>query len=101
MINPAKSEVGIISLAILDGIVLAERIATSVNLFDNTSLVIDGFKGIRWKKNCTTASLEVVDFYPSITETLLKRALTIALEFVEITDDEEDIIMHTRKSLLF
>ena len=101
LINPAKSEVGIISKAILDRIVHAVRKATSVNLWDNTSSVIDWFMAIRQKKNCTFVSFDVVDFYPSITETLLKRALTFASEFVEITDDEEEIIMHARKSLLF
>ena len=101
LINPAKSEIGIISKGILDRITRSVQLATSVNLWENTSSVINWFRNIRRKNNCSFVSFDVVDFYPSITESLLEQALTFASEFVKIEDDEKAIIMHARKSLLF
>ena len=101
LINPAKSEVGVISKAILDRITRSVQEATSVNLWRNTASVIDWFKSIPQKKSCCFVSFDVVEFYPSITEALLEEALAFASGFVEIQDDEKAIIMHARKSLLF
>ena len=43
---------------------------------------------------------DVVDFYPSIRENLLKQALEFASPFTAISKKKE-ILLHTRKSLLF
>ena len=40
-------------------------------------------------------------FYPSITENLLKKALTSAKAHTHLSDDDKAIIHHARKSLLF
>ena len=101
LINPAKSEIGVISKIILDRITRSVQKATSVNLWQNTSSVIDWFNSISQKKNCSFVSFDVVDFYPSITETILEQALTFASQFTEVTNEEKNIILHARKSLLF
>ena len=44
---------------------------------------------------------DIKDFYPSITEKLLKNALTFADEISKIKQKDKDIIFHARKSLLF
>ena len=44
---------------------------------------------------------DIDSFYPSISESLLKNAISYAKHYVTITDQEVDIIMHSRKSLLF
>ena len=41
------------------------------------------------------------EFYPSIFENLLKKAIDYARSFVNISSEEEQTIMHSRKSLLF
>ena len=46
-------------------------------------------------------SFDVVDFYPSITDDLLNKALEFASEFDEISDQEKHIIVQTKNSLLF
>ena len=40
-------------------------------------------------------------FYPLISENLLKNAISYTKQYVTVTDQEVDIIMHSRKSLLF
>ena len=42
-----------------------------------------------------------MDFYPSISEELLTDAIDYARQFVGINDDEVNIILHCRKSILF
>ena len=44
---------------------------------------------------------DIKEFYPSITENLLKKALTFAEAHTFLSDDDKEIIHHTRKSLLF
>ena len=44
---------------------------------------------------------DIIEFYPSIAETLLWKALRFAKTFTDVSQDTIDIIMHSRKSLLF
>ena len=44
---------------------------------------------------------DIKDFYPSISESLLKEALRFAKKKVDISETEEETIFHSRKSLLF
>ena len=44
---------------------------------------------------------DIVEFYPSITEKLLRKALNFAKEHTTISAQEEEVIWHARKSLLF
>ena len=45
--------------------------------------------------------VDIVEYYPSISEKLLRNALSYASQFVDIQKDHIEIIMHCRKSLLF
>ena len=47
------------------------------------------------------ASFDIDSFYPSITESLLSKAISFAKNYTTISDEDIDIIMHCRKSLLF
>ena len=44
---------------------------------------------------------DVVNYYPSITLELLTKALNWAKQFVEISDDEIETVVETKKSLLY
>ena len=44
---------------------------------------------------------DIEEFYPSISENLLKKAIDYARSFVSISSKEEETIMHCHKSLLF
>ena len=45
----------------------------------------------------TFIAFDVCDFYPSITEELLDKALDFASHYIEITTDERRIIKHTKR----
>ena len=101
LINPTKTEMGIVSKRILDDINRKLRAKLDVTLWKNTAEVLAWFRLIEDKPHCTFTSFDVVEFSPSITEDLLRKALDFAKCHVDITDDEIDIIWHSRKSLLF
>ena len=44
---------------------------------------------------------DIKDFYPSIKETLLIKAINFAEKRVKITNEDTVIIKHSRKSLLY
>ena len=101
LINPAKSEMGLVSKEILERIITEMRSTTLLNQWKNTSSVMKWFKNISNKSNHTFVIFDIDSFYPSISENLLKNAISYAKQYVTITDQEVDIIMHSRKSLLF
>ena len=101
LINPCKSETGIISKSILDRINKKVREATGVNQWKNTDSVIEWFKRITNKRQYNFICFDIVNFYPSISEQLLDKALQFASNFDSITQDEIKIIKHAKKSLLY
>ena len=44
---------------------------------------------------------DIEEFYPFISEDLLKKSVNYARTFLDISSDEDETIMHCRKSLLF
>ena len=58
-------------------------------------------KNINMAQKHIFISFGIVDFYPSITENLLKIAISWAGQRTPITAQEINIIKHARKSLLF
>lgn len=72
-----------------------------VNQWKNTSTVINWFTDIPNKGNSRFIKFNIVEFYPSITEKLLDKAIAYARSVNTITDDVLAIIKNSRKSLLF
>ena len=101
LINPAKSEIGIISKKILERINNKIVSVTGAKQWKNSDSVIEWFKNIPNKSSHSFISFDVVEFYPSITDDLLNKALTFASEFEEITEKERHIIVQAKNSLLF
>ena len=101
LINPAKNEIGRISKGILDEINTKLRTILKVNQWKNTTEVIKWFNDIQEKKSYKFAMFDIKDFYPSIKEGLLNKALNFAGTHVNISKEDKDIIYHARKSLLF
>ena len=99
LINPSKSETGIISKHILDNINKEVIKATKVNLGKSTPDVIEWFQTIPDKAQHAFVTFDVCDFYPSISEQLLKKALDYASQFTCITPQDRHIIIHVKKSL--
>ena len=101
LINPAKSEMGIVSKRILEDIGRKLKEKLDVTMWKSSAAVIQWFQEIEDKSNCTFMAFDIVEFYPSITETLLSKALVWAQKHIEIPESEIDVIHHARKSLLF
>ena len=99
-INPAKRELGHISKAILDTTSKNMREAMGLNQWRNTDTVTEWFKSIRYKHLCKFVVFDIREFYPSITESLLKKALTFAEARTHLSDNDKAIIHLARKSLL-
>ena len=101
LINPAKNNLGLISKEILDKINNSIRSKTKLNQWRNTKSVIDWYSSIGEKHRHSFLVFDIVDFYPSISEDLLKLALEYAKQHTTVTEQDIEIIMHSRKTLLF
>ena len=100
LINPTKSEIDKISKVILDRINDKITTKTNINQWKNTSSVIEWFKKIENKQQHNFICFDIVEFYPSISQKLLNKALDFASAYDDITNDERDIIIHAKNSLL-
>ena len=101
LINPTKSEIGIMSNSILNNILTTIRQKVQLNMWKSTSAVTDWFTRTQRKQQCTFVLFDIVDFYLSISEELLKRALQFASQYTTIFQQDREIILHVRKSMLF
>ena len=101
MLNPTKSQLGKISKQVLQNINKTLRSELNVNQWQNSSEVTDWFKNIQNKNLCTFTVFDVQEFYPSITEKLLKDTLAFAQRYVNIEPNELELIFHAQRSLLY
>ena len=103
LINPAKSDMGKISKQLLENINKEIRESTGLQQWRSTTDVIN------WFKNCTTnkrtqqkfLQMDIVEFYPSISENLLDKAITFAKKISNVNSEMIQIIKHARQSFLF
>ena len=66
----------------------------------NTAAVIDWFKSINNKQRLSFICFDIEEFYPSISQDLLIKALDFASDYDKITADERNIIIHAKSSIL-
>ena len=66
LINPAKSEVGIVSKSILDNILTSIQQKRQLNLWKSISAVTDWFTRTQRKQQCTFVLFDIVDLILSI-----------------------------------
>ena len=71
LINPANSEIGIVSKHYIDQINNSIREKLNVNQWRNTQAVITWFKNIKSKSSSSFIKFDIVDFYPSILKDFL------------------------------
>ena len=60
---------------------------------------INWFKNIKNKRS-TLVQFDIIEFCPSITRELLLKSLSHAREYIDMTDEEVEIILACRKSIL-
>ena len=78
LINPAKTELGLISKQILDKVNTSLKRHLDVQLWKDSSVVVEWFQSIDRKNDCVFTCFDIVEFYPSISEKLLTEALDFA-----------------------
>ena len=61
---------------------------------------IDWFRKIKNKKRSTFVQFDIIELYPSITKELLVRSLNHTREYTDIMEEEIEIILASRKSVL-
>ena len=66
LINPSKSEMGIVSKKYLESIVSKLNSKLQCNQCKSTSIVIEWFKGIKNKAKCRFIKFNITEFYPLI-----------------------------------
>ena len=101
LLNPAKSNIGKISKQILSNAVLNIKSKTEANLWTNSKEVITWFSKIQNKSNLSFLKFDVVQFYPSISEELFSNTLDWAKAYHMFSENDLEIIHHSRKSFLF
>ena len=79
LINPAKSEIGIVSKEYIDRInTTIRKKTTNVNQWRNTDAVVTWFQNIENKDICWFIKFDIVDFYPSISKDIITNAISFA-----------------------
>ena len=101
LLNPTKSELSKLIKQILQTINTELRNKMKTNQWQNSSEVIEWFKNIPNKKECTFTVFDIQEFYPSITEDLLKQAILFAQNSISIPPKSIDLKFHSCKSLLY
>ena len=100
-INPRKGEVGRIAKKILSRILSDIKSKSNLQQMENVYSVIDWYKKLNNKKSLSFIIFDVVNYYPSITLELLEKAIRWARGFTNITDEEKNTLIESKKSLLF
>ena len=99
LINPAKTQTGSVSKIIVQDI--CASLALNINQWRSTKDCIKWFEEYDKDDWCSFIKYDIKDFYPSITERALDRALDLGKEYIVIPLDKVEIIKHCRKTLLY
>ena len=59
------------------------------------------YNGLPEKQKLNFISFDIVSYYPSITEELLRKAIEYASKYTPISEEEKEILFHSSKSLLY
>ena len=101
LINPSKTDMGKVSRIRLQVINNIIRERTGLNQWQSTQQALRWFNGLSNKQKIQFFTFDVDAFYPSITLRLLKKAIEWARQFCPISDLDEEIFMHCRRTFLF
>ena len=91
LLNPRKPFIGKIAMKIIDNAVKTIREKSNLVQWTKTDDVINWFKNIKDKHRLKFIQFDIVAFYPSISPTLLKKALIWAAQLAETTPEQRTI----------
>ena len=77
------------------------KLFEEIKQWKNTVSAVKWFNSLEDKHLIKFVMFDIKDFYPSITQDPLDKALNFATEYIYISKYDIDIIHHARKSLLF
>ena len=97
LLNRAKTNVGKISKQKLAKVVAVVKQKSGLNQWKNSDSVIDWFKNLQGKKKMSFIQFDICNFYPSITPTLLQKAIDYAKSFVDISDEDQEIFFSSQE----
>ena len=101
LINPMKANIGKVSKKILERINKELRASFSLNQLISTQEVINWFENTDNKERKSFFQCDIENFYPSISEDLLRKALDWAKTQTYISDLAIDIIFCARRNVLY
>ena len=101
LIDPSKSEVGLVSKHYLNSIISIVAEKSGVNQWRNTAIVIDLFKNLPNKSKRRFIKFDTADFYPSITKDLFEKSIEYAKWFITIESKALEAIQLAHKSFSF
>ena len=94
-------EIGKIGKKILSKAIEKLKVRTGLKLWKNTQSVLDWFNRLENKNNLRFVGFDIQDYYTSISEDLFKEALEWASSIVEFSDEEIEVIMESKRTLLY
>ena len=77
------------------------RVQSKLNQLKNTHATTNWFKNLKNKKKLAFIMFNVEKFYPSIDQNLLLKALLWCRKYVDMSDNEIEVIMAARKAILY
>lgn len=101
LLNPSKTKIGIISKQILENINKKVREKTGSNQWRNTQEVLQWFNTVKRSNSSSFFKFDIENYYPTINKDVLFSALEFAKQFTNISEFQEQIIIHARKTFLF
>lgn len=101
LINPSKSDLGVMSKYILDKILKTIKSKKSyLNQCISTDEALEWFNQLP-NRYTGIFTFDIESYYPSITQETLEKALDFASSLYNLERNERDVIMAARKSILF
>ena len=100
LINPSKTDLGRISKNIIQNIVTNVKKANHSNLWRNSFETIEWLRKIKNKSKATFTQFDIIDFYPSIIKNILIDCINYAQKYVDITNEQYEIILACRKTVI-
>ena len=101
LLNPSKSNIGKISKKFLDRINTDLRQKTKFNQWKSTNECLSWFRALENKPDFRFVKMDIQQFYSEIGLKLLEDSIRWARNYTPISSEEEDIILHCRRSFLF
>ena len=74
---------------------------SGLQLWKNMDCVITLSTNLPNKPKLKFIQFDICEFYPSITSELIMKAIGFAETYIEISDDDKELFLHTKKYFLF